>query len=124
VKRLILFSTLTLIFAGCAVPPPEPPAPPPLDPTGTYQISIQGDGMEIPGTLSITATETGYSGYIDTEIGGAGLADIVVDGNVMSFSVPEADVWIEVLFEGDGFSGTFDGAMGPGHISGVKRSQA
>ena len=120
-KRLLSVFTLGLILSACAGQPPEPPAPPPLDPTGTYRISIDAEGMQISGSIVIRETETGYAGSIDTDMGGASLADIAVDGDEMTFSVPEVGVVFTVVFEGEEFNGGFDGAMGAGVIRGVKR---
>lgn len=121
-KRLLTALTVGITLSACGGPPPEPPAPPPLDPTGSYRISIDAEGMQLGGSLVIRETETGYSGNIDTEVGEAPLADIAVNGNELTFSVPEAGVFFTVVFEGDGFTGGFDGAMGTGSIRGVKRT--
>jgi hypothetical protein len=75
----------------------------------------------VSGTLTIRETEERYSGYIDTDMGGAGVSEIVVEGQTMTFTVPEAGIAFEVTFEGDEFSGSFDGAMGYGTITGVRR---
>lgn len=120
-KRLMSVFALGLILSACSGTPPEPPAPPPLDPTGSYRISIDAEGMSIGGTITIRETETGYAGSIDTDMGGAAMSDIVVEGNEMTFSVPEAGITFTVVFEGDEFNGGFDGAMGAGSIRGVKR---
>lgn len=101
--------------------PPEPPPPPPLDPVGSYSLSIQAEGTQVGGTMSIRGSAGAYTGSIDTDMGGAALADIAVDGQNMTFSVPEAGVSFRVTFDGDGFSGDFDGAMGYGTIRGTKR---
>lgn len=120
-KRLLTLASFALVLASCGAPA-EPPAPPPLDPTGTFDISVDGQGMAVTGTVTIREAAQGYSGYIDTDIGGAALADIVVSGNVVTFTVPEAGVSFMVTFEGAGFTGTYDGAMGTGNIKGTKRS--
>jgi len=121
-KRLPTVLALVLVFAACGGgAPPEPPAPPPLDPTGTYALSIQGDGMQVGGSMTIRESPSGYTGSIDTDMGGAALADITVSGDEMTFSVPEAGVSFHVVFDGDTFTGGFDGAMGVGTIRGTKR---
>ena len=120
-KRLLSVFTLGLIMSACAGQPAEPPAPPPLDPTGSYRVSIDAGGMMISGSLVIRETETGYSGSIDTDMGGASLADIAVNGDEMTFSVPDVDATFTVVFVGEEFDGVFDGAMGAGTIHGVKR---
>ena len=120
-KRLAaLFTSVMLV--GCGGPPPEPPAPPPLDPTGSYTITIDAEGTQLGGYLVIRESPSGYSGSIDTDMGGAALSDIAVDGQTVTFSVPDAGVYFEVTFAGDGFSGSFGGDMGAGSIVGVKRA--
>lgn len=118
-KRTPLFLALALIVASCT--PPEPPAPPPLDPTGTFTVSIDAQGTPVGGVLTIRGTAGAYTGSIDTDMGGAALADILVEGNQVTFSVPDAGVYFSVLFEGGGFTGSFDGAMGTGTIRGTRR---
>ena len=120
-KRLLSVLAVGLTLGACAGPPPEPPAPPPLDPTGSYRISIDAEGMQISGSMVIRETATGYAGSLDTDMGGAAMADIAVNGNEMTFSVPEVGVMFTVVFEGEEFNGGFDGAMGAGSIRGVKR---
>lgn len=120
-KRIVTAAVLGLVLSACGGPPPEPPAPPPLDPTGTYSISVDAEGMQVGGTLTIRQEGEGYSGYIDTDMGGAALANIVVEGQTVTFDLPEVGVSFEITFEGNEFTGTFDGAMGAGVISGVKR---
>ena len=120
-NRVAAAFALTLVLGACA--PPAPPPPPPLDPTGTYAISIDAQGQQIRGTVIISGTARAYTGSIDTDMGGASLADIVVDGNRVTFTIPEAGVAFQVVFEGAGFTGTFDGAMGAGNIVGTKRPE-
>ena len=116
----VLASGLLLTACGPGTPP-EPPPPPPLDPVGSYTLSIQAEGTQVGGSMTIRESPNGYAGYIDTDMGGAALSDIVVDGSTMTFSVPEAGVSFRVVFDGDAFAGDFDGAMGYGTIRGTKR---
>lgn len=120
-KRFLTVLALGLTVSACSGPPPEPPAPPPLDPTGTFRINIDAEGLQVGGSLVIRETETGYSGSIDTDMGGAAITDIAVEGNELTFSVPEAGLVFTVVFQGDEFTGGFDGAMGAGTIRGVRR---
>ena len=122
VKRFSALLVMTLILGACGGPPPEPPPPPPLNPVGTYNVSIDAQGQMVGGTLTIRETGDRLSGYIDTDMGGAAVSGVVVEGQTMTFSVPEAGISFEVTFEGDEFSGSFDGDMGYGTISGVRRS--
>ncbi len=126
-RRLVLSAAFGFLLTACAGgPAPEPvapPAPPPLDPTGTYDITVSAQGMEIGGTLVIGGSSAaGYTGSIDTEMGGAALADVVLDGQTMTFSIPEGGMSAEVTFEGDELTGWMAGGMGDADIIGVKRS--
>jgi hypothetical protein len=79
--------------------------------------------MELGGVLIIDGSaEAGYTGSIDTEMGGAALADIAVDGQAMTFSIPEGGMTAEVTFEGNEFTGWMAGGMGDADIIGVKRT--
>ncbi len=119
-NRVTMIAAVGVMLTACG--PPEPPAPPPLDPTGTYSISIDAEGTQIGGSLVIRGTAEAYRGSIVTDMGGAALADITVEGNQLSFTVPEAGVSFRLTFEGEGFNGTFDGAMGTGYITGKRRA--
>lgn len=119
-RSLAVAFAVTLVLSACA--PSAPPAPPPLDPTGTFDITANVQGMQVRGTVTISGSPGAYTGSIDTDVGAAGLADFVVEENRLSFSVPEAGVFMQVVFEGDGFTGTIEGAMGTGSITGTKRA--
>ena len=125
IKRLPTAAILGLLLSACAGgPPPEPPAPPPLDPTGTYDISISvpAAGFELSGVMVIQGSaEEGYTGNIDMGRGGEALTNIVVDGQTMTFTIPEADGDVQVTFEGDGFNGVMGEAMAEAVISGTRR---
>jgi hypothetical protein len=77
--------------------------------------------MNIGGSLVIRSAADGYTGSIDTDMGGASITDIAVAGQEMTFSVPEAGVSFQLLFDEGGFTGTFDGTVGAGSIVGVKK---
>lgn len=123
-KRLAGSAALGILLTACAGgPPPEPPAPPPLDPSGTYDITVLAEGMEILGVMIISGTsEEGFSGSIDTDMGGASMYNILVEGQTMTFTIPDVGIDAEVVFEGNGFSGGMVGDMGDAAISGSKRS--
>lgn len=122
-KRLTTAALLGFVLSACAGgPPPEPPGPPPLDPVGTYDFVVAAEGMEIAGTMIIQGSaEEGYTGSVDTEMGGAAVTDIVVDGQTMTFFIPEADGAVRIVFDGDTFSGGMDGSMGAADFYGTKR---
>ena len=122
-KRLTTVFVLGVLLQACGGgPPPEPPAPPPLDPTGTYGITIEAEGMQVAGSLVIRGTADAYTGSIDTEMGGAVISDIMVDGNQVTFNVPDVGGVFTLVFDGDEFAGSFDSAMGAGSIFGMKQS--
>lgn len=123
-KRIPIAIFLGLILSACAGgPPPEPPAPPPFDPVGTYDFVLGMEGMELGGTMMISGSaEEGYTGSVDTEMGGASLADIAVDGQTVTFFIPDADMDASITFEGDAFTGSIVGAMGSGTFNGTKRT--
>lgn len=122
--RAAFLPALAVVLAACSGgPPPEPPAPPPLDPTGVYDVMIEAQGQSITGVMSIEGSaEAGYTGSVDTEMGGAAVTDIQVVGQEMTFSVPEAGVQARLIFEGDGFTGGMTGGMGDALIFGTKRT--
>ena len=123
IKRLSTAAVLGLLLSACAGgPPPEPPAPPPLDPTGTFDITVLPEGMEITGVMVISGSaEEGYTGSIDTEMGGASVTNITIDGQTMTFYIPDVDADVQVVFDGDQFAGGMSGAMGGADFFGTKR---
>jgi hypothetical protein len=125
IKRLTTAAATLILLSACAGgPPPEPPAPPPLDPTGTYDITVDAEGMTISGVMVIRGSaEEGYTGSMDTDMGGAGVSDIVVEGQTVTFYIPEAEADVQVIFEGDGFTGGMSGMMGDAGIVGKRRQE-
>jgi len=121
VTRIATVFALGLALGACgAGSPPEPPPPPPFSPVGDYSVTIEAEGMSIGGSMSIQNTNDVYSGSIDTEMGGAALADIIVTGMEMSFTIPDVGLSFMLTFDGDEFTGQFDGDMGAGSIYGTK----
>ena len=123
IRRLTIAASLGFLLTACAGgPPPEPPAPPPLDPTGTFDISVSAQGMEILGVMIISGSaEEGYTGSVDTDMGGASMYQILVEGQTMTFTIPDAGIDGEVVFDEDGFSGGMVGDMGDAAIIGTRR---
>ena len=118
IKQLPTAAILGLLLSACAGGPP-----PPLDPTGTYDVSISvpAEGLELPGVMGIQGSaEEGYTGSIDMGGGGNALTNIVVDGQTLSFFLTGADAEVQVTFEGDLFNGEVEEAL----LSGTKRKGA
>ncbi len=117
--RLATALALGLTLGACGgASAPEPP--PPFDPTGSYAVTIEAQGMTIGGTLTLGGTLDALTGSIDTDMGGAVLADIVLTDTEMTFNVPDVGVSFRLVFDGDDLAGDFDGAMGAGTIYGTK----
>ena len=112
----------TLLFAACGgASTPEAPSPPAArDIAGTYAITADTQGQTISGSMVIAGTADAYTGSISSEMGDVTMTDIVVDGDVMTFTIPEFGVDFTLVFDGDSFTGEFGGAMGSGTILGMK----
>jgi hypothetical protein len=129
-RRILISAAMALFLNACAsAPPSEPaaPAPPPppaaFDPTGTYDFTVSAQGMEIGGVMTIQGSaDAGYTGTVNTEMGGGSMTNVDVDGQTMTFSLSEVGMDAELEFEGDEFSGFLTGGMGDADIYGVKRS--
>ncbi|MBT8336605.1 MAG: hypothetical protein KJO11_08370 [Gemmatimonadetes bacterium] len=121
--RALSASLLVLVLAACGGgPPPEPPAPPPLDPTGLWDVMVEAQGMSLTGVMEISGdADAGYTGSIDTDMGGAALSDIEVLGQEVVFVIPDAGAEVRLVFEGDEFTGGISGAMGDAFITGMRR---
>jgi hypothetical protein len=126
VKRLFALLPLTLFLAACAGTgePAPPPGPPPLNLVGVYECTMSGEGQELPMTMTFSGSEGAYTGSIDTEMGGATMEDIAVDGNLVTFWVspdPNFSIYFALDFEGDSFTGTLDGGEFVADVYGKKR---
>lgn len=123
IRRAAWLPLLALTLTACAGgAPAAAPEPVPFNPTGVYDVTVEAQGQSINGVLSIEGdAETGYSGSVDTEMGGASLSGVTVNGQEVSFSVPDAGMQGRVVFEGTTFTGGLTGAMGDALIFGTKR---
>lgn len=125
-RRVLIIAAVGFFVSACASGPPPAPAapaaPPPLDPTGTYDITISAQGMEMGGVMTVQGSaDAGYTGSMDTDMGGGTLSNVTVDGQTMTFNLVEFGADFEVTFEGDEFSGFVASEMGDADVFGVKR---
>ena len=121
-KQTVSVLAATLLLAACggtsAPAAPAPPAAP--DFSGTYAITADAQGQTISGSMRVAGTPDAYTGSISSEMGEVTMTDIVVDGDVMMFTIPEFGIDFTLMFDGDSFTGEFGGAMGSGTILGMK----
>ena len=122
-RRVAPSAVFAVLLAACGGGmPPEPPAPPPFDPVGVYDVTVEAQGMTLGGVMSIEGSaEAGYTGSIDTDMGGASIVDIAVNGQEVSFSIPDAGAQVQLMFDGARFTGGLTGAMGDARIYGTRR---
>lgn len=122
-KRFASALTLVLLVSACSSAPAEPPAPPVLDPTGEYGITIAADGFSMNGTMTITDGANELTGTMQTEMGDGTLSQFVIEGQEVTFIANAQGMTVSfwVVFEGDGFSGEFETEGFGAAITGVKR---
>ena len=124
-RRFVFAVAFPIFFAACAGgPPPEPPGPPPLDPAGTWDLQLELDGM---GTFDAVmfvsgSEEEGYSADIESAMGTASVGNFTVEGQVLSFSIPDISGTVTLTFDGEELSGSMDSEMGAAFITATKRT--
>ena len=123
-RSLTAIATAAVLFGACGGgAPADPPAPPPFDPTGAYDFALGMDGQEIYGLLTIEGSaDEGYTGSVDSEMGGAPISNVRVEGETVTFAIPDAQATAEITIEGSEFTGTINGAMGNATFYGTKRA--
>jgi len=93
--------------------------PPSVDVTGSWEILVSAQGMELPFSMSLSQDGPTFSGNMSSPE--AGTAEIVggnVSGNALSFTIifsmgaETMEMDAEATVEGDTLSGTGSGAMG------------
>ena len=127
-KRLLSLLPVALIVSACSGglyggPAPEP-GPPPFDPSGVYDATVDADGEMMTATVTISSTPDGYTGSMSMpDMGTFPLTDIAVADNAMNFWVtnPFGQFFISLAFEGDKFTGTFESDSIGGYLSGTRR---
>jgi len=119
--RLLPSAMLVLLAACAAGPPPEPPAPE-FDPAGLWSFSVDIEGQPLTGTMRIRGSEAdGYRGSFSSEAGEARMSRVTFAGTTMSFTIPELGASGTLEFEGDRFTGEFDGDMGIIEVTGRRQ---
>jgi len=122
-KQWVTTLATVALLSACGPAPAPAPAPAPFSPAGTYAVTVDADGQQtIEATMLITGGADAYTGSISSDMGDFVMADIVVTGNAITFSIHEFGVNFSLNFDGDSFVGEMTGAMGAGSIVGVKTS--
>lgn len=114
-----LFAAAALV-AGCATAEPEPRAP---ELAGVYTFSTMVQGMPVDGQMRITGEPGAYGGSLYSQFTGELVfTSVTQTGNAVTLlaETPDGPVEIQVVMEGQTFTG--DWAMGQqgGSIQGQK----
>ena len=124
-KRRSIFSTLVVLLAACASgAPPEVHTPTPdsdLEPVGIYDLVVVMNGMEIAAKMTIERDGRGWVGHIESDAGEASCTEIEVEGDRMTFNIPEAEARVVLHMHGDRVTGEMEGGMGMATITGTRR---
>ena len=100
VLAVIVYS---IILAGCAASKVT------VSPyVGNWHYLAQTQDGELAVVMTINETETGYSGYLSSDMGSVDLSDLVIeDGKLTaSFEIGGYEIPIKGTFDGDIFDGT------------------
>jgi len=105
--------------------PPEPPAPAPFDPVGTYTFETTVEGQPITGTVVIERTSTGFGGMITPEVGPPPIPviGVVTDGRRVTITgdAEGEDLLIIIEVAEDGsYTGTWALGFDGGELVGRK----
>lgn len=120
-KLLRTLSSLAIIatLAACATTQ-LPPA------VGSWTIDLQTPNGARTATLNIADDGTGT--LASEQLGDSELADLMMEGNAVSFGVPDNLAGIPLLFtgtvEGDALSGEFGTPMGALPVSGTSKTRS
>lgn len=102
---LILIAIFTLTLFGCAGSKTAK-----VDPyVGEWDYKTPTmDGGEIDVVMTITKTETGYSGFLSSDMGSVDLEDLVIEEGKLtaSFEIEGYELSMVGTFEGDTYTGT------------------
>ena len=128
---------IVLLLAACAARP-EPvtnantaPARPAtvtptsavVDPVGNYEFSTVVDGQTVTGTMHVEGTPGAYKGRIITSVfPEIPIIGASVETNILNLraSMPDGELAIRVVMEGNNFKGNWSLGGGSGEISGKK----
>ncbi len=119
-RKLFALFAVGAFLLGCASAEPEPMAP---DLAGVYTFSTMVQGMPVDGQMRITGEPGAYDGSLYSQFTGELLfTSVARTGNAITLltETPDGPVEINIVFEGEAFTG--DWAMGPegGSIRGRK----
>ncbi len=119
----VLFALPAMCAFGCAS---APSGPPPFDPTGTYQVTAEVDGIPIAGTVVIERAAEGWEGTLAAGFfPPVAFSDVTVDGRKVTISAAsqQGPMTVEVEVAPDGeVSGTWSVGATSGAVSGRKES--
>jgi hypothetical protein len=127
VKRFFFILPAVLFVAACVgsgMSGSATPEPPPFDPSGTYDVLVEVEGEQLPGTMTLSSTSEGYEGSGSiTEVGQVSFSGVSVADNIVTFSVTTMyGVFpVSLTFDGDDFTGSFSSDLMSGYLSGSKR---
>lgn len=111
-----------VLLAACASAPADM-GPPPLDPVGTYTLTVMIQGSAVNGQMRIRGEPGSYTGAVYTDFTGElPINSVSVDGNRMFISAgtPDGPVDVEITFDGDTFTGTWVLGADGGALQGRK----
>jgi len=84
-------------------------------------ITVGEQSIEAVLTISGSA-EAGYTGHMDADIGNAAISNITVEGQTLTFGIPDVQGLVTLVVEGVDFSGSVVGRLEEGMISGTRRA--
>lgn len=116
-----------LVVAACARGAATPPAPAPLDPTGTFSFETTFQGQAITGQIIVRGEAGQYTGSVEPDAVAppVEIYSVQVEGQQMTV-VGDAggeDLVITMTFTGDTYTGTWVLGFDGGDIKGARVQQ-
>ncbi len=122
-KTLGLLSFMILAACGPKAPP-APPQPPPFDPAGYFEFVTDAQGTAVSGAIEIRKTDGGgYTGTVSTTATDAmPIGSVTVEGQRLTVvgNTPDGPATLVLVFEGDGFTGSWEYGGMTGVMSGKR----